>query len=128
MVPIYESDTVKNTLPNKAATAGKTYDNWREVKDEDFLFSLYKGDLIGIKHKTGAKLKTYTGDELGKQEFLAYYISSDISGAKISGEAHDRSFSFRSLGIQTLEYLKKYQVDVLGNVTEVKHETRKYFR
>lgn len=128
MVPIYASDTVKNTLPNKAATAGKTYDNWREVKDEDFLFSLYKGDLIGIKHKSGAKLKLSTGENMQKQEFWAYYISTDIAGAQISGEAHDRSFSFRSLGIQSLEYLKKYQVDVLGNVTEVKHETRKYFR
>ena len=128
IVPIYASDTVKNTLPNKAIVAKKPYDKWKEVKDEDFLFSLYKWDLIKISHKSGIKVTKYTGERGAIKELMAYYKGTDIGSAGIEGKMHDSTYSFRGIGIQSLECIKKYQVDVLGNVTEVKHETRKYFR
>jgi CRISPR-associated endonuclease Csn1 len=42
----------------------------------------------------------------------------------ISGMSHDRSFSFRGLGIQKLDLLEKCYVDMLGNISIVKHEQR----
>ena len=48
-VPIYVADTVKETLPNKAVVPNKSYNDWKFMKDEDFLFSLYPNDLIYIE-------------------------------------------------------------------------------
>lgn len=127
MVPIYASDTVKKELPNKAASS-KAYAQWKEMKEENFLFSLYKKDLIKVKHKTGISVTTYDGTKEEKNDIMVYFKSADISGGKIELRAHDNSFTARSLGIQSLEYIKKYQVDVLGNVTEVKKEKRQKFR
>lgn len=61
-------------------------------------------------------------------EDIVYYIGADINTASILGIAHDRSYRFKSLGIQSLQELKKYQVDVLGNVTEVRQEKRRGFQ
>lgn len=119
-VPIYAADVVKKVLPNKAATAGKNYENWREMKDENFVFSLYPKDLIHIKtKKKDGKIKN--------QEMFAYYTCANVNTSSISGEAHDRSFVFGSLGIQSLIIFEKCQVDVLGNISVVKHEKRMDF-
>lgn len=119
-VPIYAADVVKKVLPNKAATAGKNYENWREMKDENFVFSLYAKDLIHIKtKKKDGKIKN--------QEMFAYYTCANVNTSSISGEAHDRSFVFGSLGIQSLTIFEKCQVDVLGNISVVKHEKRMDF-
>lgn len=127
-VPIYTSDTKKKVLPNRAAMNGKIYNDWKEMKGEDFIFSLYSRDLIKFKHKTGIKTCNVNGVDIIINEQLVYYFSADISTASISGSAPDSSYKFRSIGIQSLEYLKKYQVDILGNVTEVKHEKRMTFK
>ena len=39
LVPIYVSDTVKSKLPNKAIVANKSSDEWKEMNDNDFVFS-----------------------------------------------------------------------------------------
>ena len=44
-VPIYTPDTLKKELPNRAATGGKAYEQWRVMKEENFLFSLYPRDF-----------------------------------------------------------------------------------
>ena len=126
MVPIYTSDTKKKELPNKAAS-NKPYKDWKIMNDNNFLFSLYSRDLIKFKHKKGMNAIDVKGNKVIFNERVVYYISSDIAGGKINGCSHDHSFSFRGLGIQSLEYLKKYQVDVLGNVSEVKKEKRMRF-
>lgn len=48
-VPIYVADTVKETLPNKAVVRDKTMEEWKEMKEDDFLFSLYSNDLILVE-------------------------------------------------------------------------------
>lgn len=128
MVPIYASDTVKKELPNKAVVAKKPYSQWKEMKEENFLFSLFKKDLIKVKHKKGISVTMYGGDKKTENDTFVYFDGADISSAAVNGKGHDSSFSFRGLGIQSLEYIKKYQVDVLGNVTEVKKEKRQRFR
>ena len=126
-VPIYIADVVKKRLPNRAATAGKRYEDWREMKDQNFVFSLYPKDLVHVRSKGDIKIKLVNGVQDKIKEAYTYFSSADISTASISGIAHDKSFSYRSLGIQSLEVFEKCQVDILGNVSVVKSEKRMGF-
>lgn len=126
-VPIYTSDTRREKLPNRAATCGKKYTEWREMKEENFVFSLYSRDLIRIKRKKAIPIKYFDDTTDIKNEMLVYYKGADIALGQIHGEAHDRSFKFKGLGIQNLEIFEKYQVDVLGNISKVKSEIRMPF-
>ena len=126
-VPVYTADVVKKVLPNRAATGGRLYENWRVMEDRDFVFSLYSRDLIHVKSKKDIKTKLADGGELKLQEIYAYYTGADISTVSIQGIAHDSRYKFRGLGIQGLELLEKCQVDVLGHVSTVKSEKRMGF-
>ena len=97
------------------------------MEDKDFLFSLYSRDLISFKSKNGKKVACVDGTSKVINEEIVYYYGADISTASFSGKAHDGSYDYRGLGIQSLDYLKKYQVDVLGNVSEVRYEKRMGF-
>lgn len=127
-VPIYIADALKKRLPNKAAMQNKPYSEWKEMKDENFLFSLYSRDLIGFKTSKGKKVHCTDGTEIVLTNEIVYYIGANIRTASISCKAHDNQYEFGSFGIQSLQELKKYQVDVLGNVTEVRQEKRRGFQ
>jgi len=122
-VPIYVADTKKERLPSKAPVAHKAYSAWKEMQDENFIFSLYPGDLVRIQSCAGIKLslaKDGTGEkEIVQQNGLYYYRSADIEGGKIDIEVHDRRYSKHGLGLKTLQSIEKYQVDVLGNYYKV---------
>ena len=122
-VPIYVADTKKESLPNKAVVAYKAYSEWKEMKDENFIFSLYPGDLVRIHSRKGIKLnlaKGGTGEkEIVRQEGMYYYRGSDISTGAISVSSHDRRYESRGIGVKTLQSIEKYQVDVLGNYYKV---------
>lgn len=126
-VPVYTSDVVKKRLPNRAVVANKPYADWKEMKDENFIFSLYSRDLIGFKHPKGKKVKDKDGAERILTDEIVYYIGADIHTASFNGKAHDGSYEYRGLGILSLKELKKYYVDVLGNISEVKNEKRMGF-
>lgn len=128
-VPIYVADTIKSELPNKACTSGK----WKEMSDDDFLFSLYQNDLIRIKSKKDIKFTvTNLGSTLPKEKFfndcLVYYNGADISTASIVCLNHDGSYKIRGLGFKTLLSVEKYETDVLGNIHKVGKEKRHLFR
>lgn len=126
-VPVYIADVVRKRLPMKAVVAYKPYEQWKEMKDEDFIFSLYSRDLISFKSKKGKTVTCVDGTSKIVNEEVLYYYGANIATASFSGKSHNGSFEFSSLGIQSLEYLKKYQVDILGNVSEVKREKRMGF-
>ena len=114
VVPIYVSDFVEDTLPNKAIVAGNK--PWIEMDDEyEFKFSFYKRDLIEVKTK-----KTATKESV---QILGYYDSTHSGTANLTIKSHDgvKEYSF---GSQNLVFIKKYQVDALGNYVEVKKEKR----
>lgn len=129
LVPIYVADTVKKELPNRAITRGKEYNQWRVMRDSDFLFSIYPNDLIRFvssapitfslinQSSTLAPSKEY-------KKCLVYYKSTGISTASFKVINHDNTYQVRSLGIKTLKCLEKYQVDVLGNISKVGKEKR----
>lgn len=133
-IPIYVADTLKEELNNKAVVAHKSYDEWREMKEEDFQFSLYPNDLILVKKASGAipltiNLKDSTlPPKIEKSEVFLYYRKSGIAGATIVCDNHDGSYYVTNLGIKTLASIEKYQVDVLGNYYKVGKERRQSFR
>jgi len=114
LVPIYVSDFVKDTLPNKAITSGNK--PWIEMDDEyEFRFSFYKRDLIEVKTRNTAKKESV--------QILGYYDGTHSGTANLTIKSNDGSDEY-SLGSQNLVFIKKYQVDALGNYVEVKSEKR----
>lgn len=114
LVPIYVADMVKDNLPMKAIIAGKNESEWELMDDTfEFLFSIYKNDCILIKDK--------------KREFCGYYASCDRATGSISMYSHEKK------GKETQERLSpktalefiKFEVDILGNKTEIKKEVRR---
>lgn len=131
-IPIYVSDTTKKRLPSKACVAFKTYEEWKEMDDEDFVFSLYPNDLIEVKSKRGIKLNVeIKGSTLPKElvvnEGMFYYRSAGIAVAQISVINNDNSYGQTSLGIKSLSSIEKYVVDPLGNYSKVGKEKRMSF-
>ena len=51
LVPVYTSDVVRGELPMRAAVQGKSYEAWKMMREEDFIFSLYPNDLVYIEGK-----------------------------------------------------------------------------
>lgn len=133
MVPIYVSDTVKPELPNKAIIANKPYTEWKEMKEQDFLFSLYPNDLIRIKFNKEKQFSLVQKDStLAKSLLLSegyfYYKKASISSASITIINNDNTYTVASLGVKRIPLIEKYQVDVLGNIQKVGKERRMRFR
>lgn len=133
LVPIYVSDTVKPELPNKAIVAHKPYEEWKEMKEEDFVFSLCPNDLVKIRFKKEMKFAlTQKESTLAKSLLLKegyfYYKGTNISTAAIGIINHDNTYSVGGLGVKTLPVIEKYQVDVLGNITKAGKEKRMRFK
>lgn len=131
-IPVYVADVYKQKLPNKIAKANKPYRDWPELDvSYKFKFSLFKNDLIKMKNGKGinftpcdknAEKKTCVMDDL-----FVYYNSFDRATATIKIETIDGHYSSRSVGIQNLGILEKYEIDVLGNIHKVENENRKEF-
>ncbi len=130
-VPIYVADTVKPNLPNRAVVANKPYGEWKQMKEEDFLFSLYPSDLVRATHRKGIKLTLINKDSTWKKNLsikseMLYFCGANIHTGAMTMETHDRTYD-TTIGIKTLEKLEKYQVDVLGNISPVGKEKRQRF-
>jgi len=132
VVPLYVSDFVKKELPNKAIVQGKTKEGipkeWLEMNENyEFKFSLFKDELVEIQTKKTASKEA--------KNIVGYFVSADSGTAKLILKSHDNSenngFTRNSsnsceigLGIQNVVYVKKYQVDTLGNKNEIRQESR----
>jgi CRISPR-associated endonuclease Csn1 len=132
LVPIYVADTLKEILPNKAIVARKPHEQWKEMKEEDFVFSLYPNDLIRVQSKKDMVFaKTQKESDLPEnylaKDVLVYYKQTDISSGCIKIINSDNSYSVKGLGVKTLKSIEKYQVDVLGNYHKVSKEKRLSF-
>jgi CRISPR-associated endonuclease Csn1 len=133
IVPIYVADTLMDNLPNKAIVAAKPHDQWKEMHDNDFVFSVYPDDLLYFESKTP---KTFTktqkdsslSDKYDALSEFVYFKKASISTASITVATHDDTYTIASLGVKTLFKLEKWQVDMLGNKTKVGREKRMGFR
>ncbi len=132
LVPIYVADTLKKELPNKAIVANKPYEQWKEMNNDDFLFSLYPNDLVRFVHKKEVVFNKVNDDSslmdtYETKEDLVYYKKTGIATASISIINHDDTYTIPSLGVKTLLSLEKYQVDLLGNYNKVGKESLQTF-
>lgn len=116
LVPVYVHHFAQKNLPNKAIVAFKDEKDWLEVDDKDFLFSLYKNDLVFVKNK--------------KEEILGYYVTTDRSTGAITIRTHDGDLSFgvegvkKGIGVKTLLAFHKYSVDYFGDKHRIEKEQR----
>jgi len=114
LVPIYLADRVSGVLPNKAIKQAALEQDWPVMDGSyQFAFSLCNNDLILI------------ADKKGEASFIRGYFKGAHRGTgNINIEGHDRSWKKEGVGVQNIGTFKKLQVDVLGNVYEVKKEPR----
>lgn len=112
LVPIYVSDFVKKSLPNKAIVQNKNESEWIEMtEDYNFRFSLYPNDLVKIKRKN-------------EKEMYLYYNSTHRGTGAINTITVNGERKIDGIGVKSLEIFEKYQVDILGNINKVKKERR----
>lgn len=133
LVPVYVADTVKHELPTRAVVAKKQYDMWKEMDNDNFVFSLYPNDLIKVKSKRDIKFNLVSPDStLPKnytcKESMVYYKGTDINSAAITTINHDNTYKLHGLGVKSLLSIEKYAVDVLGNITKINKEQRMGFK
>ena len=121
-VPVYISDITRNELPHKAATHGKSYAEWRVMEDKDFIFSLYPDDAVHFVKKSGVTAKTDAGKVINVVDTVCYFTGANIATGAIDAESLDRQYSLISMGIQRMDKLEKYSVDILGRRRPVKNE------
>lgn len=112
LVPIYVADMVKKALPNRAIVANKLESQWDIIDDSyTFLFSLYSNDYVVIETKKGI--------------IEGYYKSCDRSTGKIILTPHYlNNKNSIGTGVKLAKCIKKYNVDILGNKTLVRGESR----
>ncbi|MBO5868580.1 MAG: type II CRISPR RNA-guided endonuclease Cas9, partial [Oscillospiraceae bacterium] len=132
LVPIYVADTKKPKLPNKACVAGKTYEQWKEMRKEDFLFSLYPNDLIRISgNKPQVFKKSRPESDLPDTwegySMLVYFRGMNIATASIKCTSHDAAYEKEGIGVKTLLSIEKFSVDILGEYHKVTSEKRQPF-
>lgn len=108
-VPVYVNDMLNNDR-SLVASSGEI------VNPDEFLFSIYQGDVIGFKKNAE------------DNEMIMYYNSFSIRTSQIEGYPHDtKKPEKRAEFIKTIRsahMLKKYSVDILGNINEIKREKR----
>lgn len=110
LVPVYLSNMGKS-LPNKAIIAHKDENEWVEIDNTyTFKFSLFSDDLVKVTK--------------GKDVTFGYFNGTHRGNASITIEAHDRSCIKSGIGVKTQDKIQKFSVDPLGNITEIKQETR----
>lgn len=114
LIPYYVDDIAKRRVKNKAIVANKNENLWETVDSTfDFLFSIYKNDLI------------YVIDSKGK-ELFGYYSGCNRSTGAIDILHNTGECLWQSVGIRTVKKFEKFDVDVLGNYYKVKKETPPY--
>lgn len=117
LVPIYAHQMADQqnwpTPPNKAISGGKPESEWLELDDAyEFIFSLYPFSWVQTVNRKGELLE-------------GYYRGADRStGAITLSEEKSRQRLIRGIGVRMLHSFKKFQVDRLGNKSEIKREPR----
>lgn len=127
-VPVYVADLYRGELPKRAATAGKPQNEWRVIDDTyTFEMSIYQDDLLHIESKKGIEFKKNKDVENSAKastkiimDDFAYFISFDRATATIKIEDTTGCYFARSIGIQNIGKITKCEIDVLGNVQEIK--------
>ncbi len=104
---LYTADFEKDKLPTT------TIKNIDIDNTFEFQFSIFKDELIEIRQKNKNEIRGYMKFPLSDGRFaISSHLDSNFNATK------------NRFSTGHLEFIKKYQVDVLGNIQEVKKETR----
>lgn len=126
-VPVYVADLYRGELPKRAATSGKPQNEWR-VMDDTYTFemSIYQDDLLRIESEDGIEIKKNKDVENSVKaptkmitNDLVYYLGFDRDGARIKIEDTTGCYCGRKR-IMNIKKITKCEIDVLGNVQEIK--------
>lgn len=127
-VPVYVADLYRGELPKRAATANKPQNEWREMDDTyTFEMSIYQDDLLHIESKKGIELKKKKDVENSAKatsktitDDFVYFIGFNRSTASIEVEDTTGCYRRDGIGTQNIGKITKCEIDVLGNVQEIK--------
>lgn len=127
-VPVYVADLYRGELPKRAATQGKLQNEWREMDDTyTFEMSIYQDDLLRIESKKGIELKKKKDVENSAKatsktitDDFVYFIGFNRATGAMEIEDTSGCYYKDSLGIQNVGKITKCEIDVLGNVQEIK--------
>ena len=129
--PVYMYDVYAHKLPNRVIARDKPWINIDKDSSFEFQFSLYQNDLIKLTSNKEIKLTKVNKsemsekpDEIKSNEFMLYYNTTDSSDGRIKVYAYDRCYEGR-LSLGTISAIKKYYVDIMGNIFESPKEERK---
>jgi CRISPR-associated endonuclease Csn1 len=118
LVPIYVHQVADKVRfpkpPNRAVIVYTDETEWRIIdQTHEFQFSLYLDSYIDIIKRSGV-------DKVG-----GYYKGTNRLTGSITISAHNSSADLtQGIGVQTLAAFRKFQVDRLGSLTEIKQEQR----
>lgn len=113
LVPIYAHEVVTLDAPPNRAVQANTEENLWPFMDNaySFLWSIYPMSLLEVIKPNGV--------------IKGYYRGLDrATGAITLSDVSNSQLITRSIGARTLTQFKKLSVDRLGNVSEIKSETR----
>lgn len=127
-VPVYVADLYRGELPRRAATANKPQNEWREMDDTyTFEMSIYQDDLLRIESKKGIELKKKKDVENSAKatsktitDDFVYFIGFNRATGAMEIEDTSGCYYKDSVGIQNVGKITKCEIDVLGNVQEIK--------
>lgn len=109
LIPYYVYDIAKGTVKSRAITANKKESDWDIVDSSyEFLFSLYKRDLVRVVSSS--------------KEIFGYYIGCHRGTGAINVLLHSGEEEFEGVGVKTAKLFEKYQVGILGEYHKVKKE------
>lgn len=127
-VPVYVADLYRGELPRRAATANKPQNEWREMDDTyTFEMSIYQDDLLRIESKKGIELKKKKDVENSAKatsktitDDFVYFIGFNRATGAMEIEDTSGCYYKDSVGIQNVGKITRCEIDVLGNVQEIK--------
>lgn len=130
-VPVYVADLYRGELPKKAATPEKPQNEWRLMDDTyTFEMSIYQDDLLRIESEDGIELKKNKDVENSAKaptktiaDDLVYFIGFDRSTTAIKIEDTTGCYCGRKR-IMNIKKITKCEIDVLGNVQEIKKRSK----
>lgn len=116
IVPVYPHNLdAGDGIPVLAAIGGKPETDWPEMHSEDFKFSLFKDSFVEIARTKNGQQQAVRGYYRGPNRFTASItVSPHNSRRKESQE--------EGIGVRRLVLFRKFHVDRLGNLHEIKRE------
>jgi CRISPR-associated endonuclease Csn1 len=117
LVPVYAHQIADHVRylrpPHMASIAYKPPEEWHDVSDATFLFSLYPWSFVRLTSRKG-------------EFFEGYYRGMNISVASLSLSGHANSGRTESRGVKSLAVLEKRTVSLLGGHRPSEMEVRQW--